>query len=123
MFLRLLAFISILMTFIGCDMLVAPVASYIVVAIVITLAVASLLIPEIAETIQRSRQVDQQIKQLADEVQGWQDRRNQQYATVKWRFTNEDARLKLKTLYPPVWTGWATRSIPIRCHGVRPGWL
>ena len=90
------------MTFIGCDMLVAPVASYIVVAIVITLAVASLLIPEIAETIQRRRQVDQQIKQLADEVQGWQDRRNQQYATVKWRFTNEDARLKLKTLYPPV---------------------
>ena len=71
MFLRLLAFISILMTFIGCDMLVAPVASYIVVAIVITLAVASLLIPEIAETIQRRRQVDQQIKQLSDEVQGW----------------------------------------------------
>ena len=37
---------------------------------------------------------------LKREVQAWQDRRNQQRATVKWRFTTQDARIKLKRLYP-----------------------
>ena len=37
---------------------------------------------------------------LKREVQAWQVRRNQQRATVKWRFTTQDARIKLKTLYP-----------------------
>lgn len=37
---------------------------------------------------------------LKREVQAWQDRRNQQRATVKWRFTTQDARIKLKKLYP-----------------------
>ena len=34
------------------------------------------------------------------EVQAWQNRRNEQRETVKWRFTTKDARIKLKRLYP-----------------------
>jgi hypothetical protein len=37
---------------------------------------------------------------LSDEVEKWQIRRNQQKATVNWRFTSKDARIKLKRLYP-----------------------
>ena len=37
---------------------------------------------------------------LKREVRAWQDRRNQQRATVKWQFTTNDARIKLKRLYP-----------------------
>ena len=37
---------------------------------------------------------------LKREVQAWQDRRNQQRTTVNWRFTTQDARIKLKKLYP-----------------------
>jgi hypothetical protein len=37
---------------------------------------------------------------LKREVQAWQNRRNQQSATVRWRFTTDDARIKLKRLYP-----------------------
>ena len=37
---------------------------------------------------------------LKREVQAWQNRRNQQAATVRWRFTTDDARIKLKRLYP-----------------------
>jgi transposase len=37
---------------------------------------------------------------LAAEVAAWQDRRNAAGGTVDWRFTTEDARIKLKRLYP-----------------------
>ncbi len=37
---------------------------------------------------------------LKREVQAWQNRRNQQRATVQWRFTIDDARIKLRRLYP-----------------------
>ncbi|MCY4569338.1 MAG: IS630 family transposase, partial [Candidatus Poribacteria bacterium] len=37
---------------------------------------------------------------LKREVQAWQDQRNQQRATVHWRFTTDDARIKLNKLYP-----------------------
>ena len=33
-------------------------------------------------------------------AQAWQNRRNQQCSTVHWRFTTQDARIKLKKLYP-----------------------
>ena len=48
-----------------------------------------------------SRRIPDQ-ETLKREVRAWQDRRNQQRATVNWRFTYEDARIKLKTLYPAV---------------------
>ena len=37
---------------------------------------------------------------LRREVEAWQDRRNREAIWVDWRFTTEDARIKLKSLYP-----------------------
>jgi hypothetical protein len=37
---------------------------------------------------------------LADEVAAWVATRNADGATIDWRFTTEDARIKLKHLYP-----------------------
>jgi hypothetical protein len=37
---------------------------------------------------------------LRDEVAAWQDRRNSEAVEVNWRFTTDDARIKLKRLYP-----------------------
>ncbi|MBU1317682.1 MAG: IS630 family transposase, partial [candidate division Zixibacteria bacterium] len=37
---------------------------------------------------------------LAREIAAWQTQRNEIEAKVDWRFTNEDARIKLKRLYP-----------------------
>jgi hypothetical protein len=37
---------------------------------------------------------------LEQEVMQWQSKRNQAKSTVDWRFTSEDARIKLKRLYP-----------------------
>jgi hypothetical protein len=39
---------------------------------------------------------------LASEVAAWEQRRNERQATVHWRFTTEDARIKLKRLYPSI---------------------
>lgn len=36
------------------------------------------------------------------EIQAWQQQRNQQQATVQWRFTTTDARVKLERLYPDI---------------------
>ncbi len=37
---------------------------------------------------------------LAAELRAWEERRNRHTATVDWRFTLDDARIKLKRLYP-----------------------
>jgi len=37
---------------------------------------------------------------LAAEVDAWQHKRNQAGITINWRFTTDDARIKLKRLYP-----------------------
>ena len=37
---------------------------------------------------------------LLAEVAAWQDRRDRLKATVNWQFTTDDARIKLKRLYP-----------------------
>ena len=37
---------------------------------------------------------------LNREVRAWSMRRNEKSATINWRFTNMDARIKLKHLYP-----------------------
>jgi len=39
---------------------------------------------------------------LQAEVAAWQDRRNAAGGAVDWRFTTDDARIKLKRLYPSV---------------------
>ena len=37
---------------------------------------------------------------LQAEVAAWQDRRNADRRTIEWRFTTDDARIKLRRLYP-----------------------
>ena len=39
---------------------------------------------------------------LEREAAAWQQRRNQQGIRVNWRFTTQDARIKLKSLYPSI---------------------
>ena len=46
-----------------------------------------------------NRRIDK-IETVKEEVEAWQDYRNGLMAKVNWRFTNEDARIKLKRLYP-----------------------
>ena len=41
---------------------------------------------------------DQEV--LRREVDAWQDQRNRDMVRVDWRFTTDDARIKLKSLYP-----------------------
>ena len=42
------------------------------------------------------------VDDLCEQVQDWQEYRNQQMATVNWQFTTADARIKLARLYPPI---------------------
>lgn len=42
------------------------------------------------------------IETVMRKTSAWQNRRNQMDATIDWRFTTEDARIKLKRLYPIV---------------------
>lgn len=37
---------------------------------------------------------------LKSEIAAWEDRRNRSSNTIEWRFTTQDARIKLKHLYP-----------------------
>lgn len=39
---------------------------------------------------------------LASETLAWETERNSKKATVDWRFTTADARIKLKKLYPVI---------------------
>ena len=39
-------------------------------------------------------------ERLEAEVKAWQERRNVAGGKINWRFTTEDARIKLKRLYP-----------------------
>ncbi|WP_256207412.1 hypothetical protein [Nitrosomonas marina] len=36
------------------------------------------------------------------EVDAWTTTRNRSAMTIEWRFTTEDARIKLKQLYPAI---------------------
>jgi DDE superfamily endonuclease len=40
------------------------------------------------------------VETLRAEVDAWAQRRNQAHVTVDWQFTTDDARIKLKRLYP-----------------------
>jgi hypothetical protein len=45
------------------------------------------------------RRIDNQ-DELTKEVTAWADARNAAGTTIDWRFTTEDARIRLKKLYP-----------------------
>jgi len=60
---------------------------------------------EIELSVLSQHPLNQRIDTQADlqrQVEAWQQRRNQQAVTVDWRFTTEDARIKLKHLYQGV---------------------
>jgi len=42
------------------------------------------------------------IETMQKEVKAWQQNRNNKQATIKWQFTNNKARIKLKRLYPTI---------------------
>ena len=42
------------------------------------------------------------LEQAAQQVAAWTARRNQQQVTINWRFTAQDASIKLKHLYPSI---------------------
>ena len=46
------------------------------------------------------RIADQQT--LKQEIQAWQNRRNEKQTKTSWRFTTDDVRIKLKRLYPSI---------------------
>ena len=40
------------------------------------------------------------IKEIENEVEAWQTNRNNKNSKINWQFTNKEARIKLKRLYP-----------------------
>lgn len=47
---------------------------------------------------------------LVYEVAAWQERRNAEQVTIRWQFTTEDARVKLRQLYPVIKVQELTKS-------------
>lgn len=41
---------------------------------------------------------------LTQEVEAWVKQRNAKNTWIDWRFTTQDARVKLQSLYPPIQT-------------------
>jgi hypothetical protein len=48
-----------------------------------------------------NRRIDNMVT-MQDEVKAWQYCRNNREAKINWQFTNQDARIKLKRLYPTI---------------------
>ncbi len=48
-----------------------------------------------------NRRIDN-INTVKQEVQAWQDHRNNKNSVINWRFETKDARIKLKRLYPSI---------------------
>ena len=42
--------------------------------------------------------------ELAEETQAWQEQRDTEANAVNWQFTTDNARIKLKRLYPEIIT-------------------
>ena len=51
---------------------------------------------------------------LKEQVAAWQKRRNASSVKIDWRFTTEDARIKLKRLYPVILPGKPTSRCPCK---------
>lgn len=49
-----------------------------------------------------NRRIDN-LKTIKEEVQAWEIHRNNKNAKINWQFTNQDARIKLKKLYPSIY--------------------
>jgi hypothetical protein len=47
-------------------------------------------------------QIQNTTETLNNEIAAWEKHRNEQLRTIDWQFTTDDARIKLKRLYPSV---------------------
>jgi hypothetical protein len=43
------------------------------------------------------------MNKIKEEVEAWQSNRNNKNSKINWQFTNKDARIKLKKLYPSIY--------------------
>ena len=43
------------------------------------------------------------MEKIKEEVEAWQSNRNNKNSKINWQFTNKDARIKLKKLYPSIY--------------------
>ncbi len=43
------------------------------------------------------------MKKIKEEVDAWQNHRNNKNSKINWQFTNKEARVKLKKLYPSIY--------------------
>ena len=43
------------------------------------------------------------IEKIKDEVEAWQNHRDNRNNKINWQFTNSNARIKLKRLYPSIY--------------------
>jgi hypothetical protein len=48
-----------------------------------------------------NRRIDS-MKIMKEEVKAWENHRNNKKAVINWQFTTQDARIKLKRLYPTI---------------------
>lgn len=48
-----------------------------------------------------NRRIDN-MKTMKEEATAWQQHRNNKQAVINWQFTNDDARIKLRRLYPTI---------------------
>jgi len=42
------------------------------------------------------------IEKIKDEVDAWQNHRNNKKSTINWQFTTKESRIKLRKLYPSI---------------------
>jgi hypothetical protein len=61
------------------------------------------------------------IQIVQEQVQAWQQERNQAQTTINWRFTTTDARITLKRLYPSIQREQTTTSLPSLNRCMRTG--
>ncbi|MEI6349456.1 MAG: IS630 family transposase [Bacteroidota bacterium] len=43
------------------------------------------------------------LEKVREEVEAWETHRNDKHSKINWQFTNKDARIKLKRLYPSIY--------------------
>ncbi len=48
----------------------------------------------------KGRRIPPEVEALGRETKAWEAERNRLGSSVRWRFTTEEARIKLRSLYP-----------------------
>jgi len=59
------------------------------------------------------------MKIMKEEVKAWESHRNNKKAVINWQFTTQDARIKLKRLYPTILNCHDTCKNVLQCNKVK----